>query len=48
MSDCLSLPLRQGSGGSLLALVETGFEDGFAAGMRAPVRFCRTADGAFG
>jgi hypothetical protein len=37
-----------GFGGSLLALVETGFEDGFAAGMRAPVRFCRTADGAFG
>jgi galactokinase len=36
-----------GFGGSVLALVEAGFEDSFAAGMGSPVMFCRPTDGAF-
>ena len=37
-----------GFGGSILALLESGVETGFAAALEgAPVRYCRTADGAF-
>jgi galactokinase len=37
-----------GFGGSVLALLESGAEPGFRAAMGgAPVRFCRTADGAY-
>jgi galactokinase len=37
-----------GFGGSILSLLEAGAEAGFAAALEgAPVRFCRTADGAY-
>ncbi len=37
-----------GFGGSILALLEEGAEAAFSRAMRpAPVRFCRTADGAY-
>jgi galactokinase len=37
-----------GFGGSILALLEAGAEGGFAASLGGtPVRFCRTADGAY-
>jgi galactokinase len=36
-----------GFGGSILALVERGSAEGFAASMQRPVLVCATADGAF-
>ena len=36
-----------GFGGSVLALLQAGAEAGFEAVVRAPVRFCLTADGAY-
>ena len=37
-----------GFGGSILALLESGAEDGVRAALvGAPVRFCSTADGAY-
>jgi galactokinase len=48
LPGCLGARLMgAGFGGSVLALVEAGFEAGFVAGMEAPVMVCQTADGAF-